>query len=120
MPSKSRSRTTSGNLGSTSQAVTVSANQIAGRGQKKKKKLRKSKKLVSQELGNDTYLPHTLVSELNIVKPGDKVVVETISTHSEATVVWQDGQIEPGIPSRELFPILQVAHTRPQNLQCLV
>ena len=108
IPSKSRSRTTSGNLGSTSQAVTVSANQIAGRGQKKKKKLRKSKKLVSQELGNDTYLPHTLVSELNIVKPGDKVVVETISTHSEATVVWQDGQIEPGIPSRELFPILHL------------
>ena len=25
-----------------------------------------------------------------------------------ATVVWQDGKIEPGVPSRELFPILHL------------
>ena len=108
IPSKPRSRTTSGNVGSTSQAVTVSANQISNRGQKKKKKLRKSKKLVSKEVGNDVSLSKNLASELNIVRPGDRVVVETISTHSEATVVWQDGKIEPGIPSRELFPILHL------------
>ena len=39
------------------------------------------------------------------LKPGDKVIVETLSTKSEATVVWQDGSIEENISSRELFPI---------------
>ena len=105
---KARSRTVSGNVGSSSQAVTVSANQISSRGQKKKKKLKKSKKPVSKELVDEQSLSNALASELNIVRPGDRVVVETISTHSEATVVWQDGQIEPGIPSRELFPILHL------------
>ena len=39
------------------------------------------------------------------VKPGDQVVVETLCTRSEAEVVWQDGSVEKGIPSKELFPI---------------
>ncbi len=39
------------------------------------------------------------------LKPGDDVVVETLCTKSEAEVVWQDGAIEPGVPSTELFPI---------------
>ena len=39
------------------------------------------------------------------LKPGDKVIVETLCTKSEATVVWQDGSIEENIASRELYPI---------------
>ena len=64
------------------------------------------------DTSNSKHLP----SHLNIVQPGDKLVVETIATHSEATVVWQDGAIEPGIPSRELFPIL---HVRKQTWSCI-
>ncbi|XP_065337080.1 (E3-independent) E2 ubiquitin-conjugating enzyme isoform X2 [Cloeon dipterum] len=37
--------------------------------------------------------------------PGDRVVVETLSTSSLADVVWQDGQIERRIPSTQLYPI---------------
>ena len=104
---KQRSRTSSG-TGVTVQTVTVSASQISNRGQKKKKKLKKSKTLISKELGIDISTVKDFASQLNIVQPGDKLVVETIATHSEATVVWQDGAIEPGIPSRELFPILHL------------
>ena len=39
------------------------------------------------------------------VKPGDQLVVETLCTRSEAEVVWQDGSVEKGIASKELFPI---------------
>jgi ubiquitin-conjugating enzyme E2 O len=39
------------------------------------------------------------------VKPGDQVVVETLVTRSEAEVVWQDGTVEKGISSKDLFPI---------------
>lgn len=28
--------------------------------------------------------------------PGEKIVVETISTKTQATVVWQDGSVEKG------------------------
>lgn len=38
-------------------------------------------------------------------KPGDRVVVETLCTKSKANVVWQDGTIEFGIPSTDLYPI---------------
>ncbi|XP_066592448.1 (E3-independent) E2 ubiquitin-conjugating enzyme UBE2O [Prorops nasuta] len=37
--------------------------------------------------------------------PGKKVVVETLSTITKANVVWQDGSIEFGIPSTQLYPI---------------
>ncbi|KAM3964473.1 LOW QUALITY PROTEIN: (E3-independent) E2 ubiquitin-conjugating enzyme UBE2O [Aphomia sociella] len=36
---------------------------------------------------------------------GDRVVVETLHTTSRANVVWQDGTIEIGIPSTQLYPI---------------
>nr|XP_049699495.1 (E3-independent) E2 ubiquitin-conjugating enzyme isoform X3 [Helicoverpa armigera] len=36
---------------------------------------------------------------------GDRVVVETLHTTSRANVVWQDGTIEMGIPSTQLYPI---------------
>ena len=39
------------------------------------------------------------------LQPGDQVVVETICTKSEAEVIWQDGVVEKGISSNELFPI---------------
>lgn len=38
-------------------------------------------------------------------KIGDKVIVETLHTTSVANVVWQDGTIEMGIPSTQLYPI---------------
>ncbi|KAK9500379.1 hypothetical protein O3M35_001657 [Rhynocoris fuscipes] len=37
--------------------------------------------------------------------PGSKLIVETVSTMSTADVVWQDGSVEKGIPSTELYPI---------------
>jgi len=57
----------------------------------KKKKLKKTKKSG----------PMTML----MVKPGDKVVTETLSTRSEVDVVWQDGSVEKAIPSAELYPI---------------
>lgn len=55
----------------------------------KKKKLRKAKKKVP---------PVPLI-------PGTKIVVETLSTNTKANVVWQDGSVEFGIPSTQLYPI---------------
>ncbi|XP_011503542.1 PREDICTED: E2/E3 hybrid ubiquitin-protein ligase UBE2O [Ceratosolen solmsi marchali] len=37
--------------------------------------------------------------------PGTKIVVETLSTNTKANVVWQDGSVEFGIPSIQLYPI---------------
>ncbi|CAI9728364.1 Hypothetical predicted protein [Octopus vulgaris] len=39
------------------------------------------------------------------LKPGEKIPVEVCYTFSLVNVVWQDGSIELGIPSPELFPI---------------
>lgn len=36
---------------------------------------------------------------------GKELVVETRVVYSTATVVWQDGTIESGISSRQLYPI---------------
>ncbi|KOX68893.1 Ubiquitin-conjugating enzyme E2 O [Melipona quadrifasciata] len=55
----------------------------------KKKKLCKAKKKVP---------PVPLI-------PGTKIVVETLSTSTKANVVWQDGSVEFGIPSTQLYPI---------------
>jgi len=62
----------------------------------KKKKLKRSRK--NSDRSNVT-------TSLVDLKPGDKVIVETLCTKSEATVVWQDGSIEENISSRELYPI---------------
>ncbi|XP_046659894.1 (E3-independent) E2 ubiquitin-conjugating enzyme UBE2O-like isoform X2 [Homalodisca vitripennis] len=40
-----------------------------------------------------------------VLEPGARLVVETLSTASCATVVWQDGSVESDIPSTELYPI---------------
>ncbi|XP_014214684.1 (E3-independent) E2 ubiquitin-conjugating enzyme UBE2O [Copidosoma floridanum] len=39
------------------------------------------------------------------LEPGTKIVVETVSTNTKANVVWQDGSVEFGIPSTQLYPI---------------
>ena len=44
-------------------------------------------------------------SNLILAKPGDCVVVETLTTKSEVEVVWQDSTTEANISSKELFPI---------------
>ncbi len=62
----------------------------------KKKKLKRSRKNSDRS---------AVVTSLLDLKPGDKVIVETLCTKSEATVVWQDGSIEENISSRELYPI---------------
>ncbi|KRF83602.1 (E3-independent) E2 ubiquitin-conjugating enzyme UBE2O isoform X2 [Drosophila virilis] len=38
-------------------------------------------------------------------KDGDDMVVETLVVYSSLTVVWQDGSVESGIPSTDLYPI---------------
>ncbi|KAG0424964.1 hypothetical protein HPB47_027840, partial [Ixodes persulcatus] len=38
-------------------------------------------------------------------KPGDVLVTETLNTETTAQVVWQDGSVEEGILSSELYPI---------------
>lgn len=38
-------------------------------------------------------------------KVGSEIVVESLLLYSTATVVWQDGSIESGIPSTQLYPI---------------
>ena len=76
---KQRSRTASGTAGS-NQAATVSANQVTSRFLKKRKKLTKGKKMAERQMENGLTNAN---SEMNIVQPGDKVVVETLVTHSE-------------------------------------
>ncbi|XP_042236826.1 (E3-independent) E2 ubiquitin-conjugating enzyme UBE2O-like isoform X3 [Homarus americanus] len=44
-------------------------------------------------------------NERTIIKPGDKLVVETLMTTSKADVVWQDGTLEKSILSTVLYPI---------------
>ncbi|KAH6943253.1 hypothetical protein HPB50_017979 [Hyalomma asiaticum] len=39
------------------------------------------------------------------MKPGDVLVTEALATYTTAQVVWQDGSVETGIPSSELYPI---------------
>ncbi|KAH8037479.1 hypothetical protein HPB51_011054 [Rhipicephalus microplus] len=39
------------------------------------------------------------------MNPGDVLVTETLATYTTAQVVWQDGSVENGIPSADLYPI---------------
>ncbi|XP_023173922.1 (E3-independent) E2 ubiquitin-conjugating enzyme isoform X2 [Drosophila hydei] len=57
-----------------------------------KKKPRPSKKSAIPRKENDP-------------KDGDDMVVETLVVYSSLTVVWQDGSVESGIPSTDLYPI---------------
>ncbi|XP_067617063.1 (E3-independent) E2 ubiquitin-conjugating enzyme UBE2O isoform X2 [Eurosta solidaginis] len=40
-----------------------------------------------------------------VPRDGDELVTEALLVYSTATVVWQDGSIEAGIPSTQLYPI---------------
>ena len=57
----------------------------------KKKKLKRSKK--------------PGVASMVKFKTGDKLVTETVSTRSEADIVWQDGRVETSVPSADLYPV---------------
>lgn len=51
-------------------------------------------------------------------KVGDIVVTETTCVYSTATVVWQDGSIEEGISSRQLYPIHHLDEHVSFSLKC--
>lgn len=46
-----------------------------------------------------------LMKEVLPLKPGDRVVTETLIIETKANVVWQDGTVETDIPSSQLYPI---------------
>ncbi|KAH8280961.1 hypothetical protein KR054_005884 [Drosophila jambulina] len=60
-----------------------------------KKKLKSVKKLITSPFVKKEMNP----------KDGDEIVVETLVVYSTVTVVWQDGVVEVGIHSTELYPI---------------
>ncbi|XP_055923942.1 (E3-independent) E2 ubiquitin-conjugating enzyme [Eupeodes corollae] len=59
-----------------------------------KKQVKKLKK-TSTSASSTTPLPNV----------GDELVTESMMVYSTATVVWQDGAVETGIPSTQLYPI---------------
>ncbi|KAH8268675.1 hypothetical protein KR026_011633, partial [Drosophila bipectinata] len=60
-----------------------------------KKKIRSVKKLIGSPFSKKELDP----------KDGDEIVVETLVVYSSVTVVWQDGSVEAGIHSTQLYPI---------------
>nr|XP_036674139.1 (E3-independent) E2 ubiquitin-conjugating enzyme UBE2O [Drosophila suzukii] len=60
-----------------------------------KKKMRSIKKMITLPFTKKEVTP----------KDGDEIVVETLVVYSSVTVVWQDGTVETGIPSTQLYPI---------------
>ncbi|KAH8385652.1 hypothetical protein KR200_005318 [Drosophila serrata] len=60
-----------------------------------KKKLKSVKKLITSPFVKKEMNP----------KDGDEIVVETLVVYSTVTVVWQDGVVEVGIHSTDLYPI---------------
>ncbi|XP_017040016.1 (E3-independent) E2 ubiquitin-conjugating enzyme UBE2O [Drosophila ficusphila] len=60
-----------------------------------KKKMRTVKKMITSPFSKKELAP----------KDGDEIVVETLVVYSTVTVVWQDGSVETGIPSTQLYPI---------------
>ncbi|EDW43357.1 (E3-independent) E2 ubiquitin-conjugating enzyme UBE2O isoform X1 [Drosophila sechellia] len=76
----------------------IQAPRITMRSAKKrhvKKKMRSVKKTLSTPFPKKETTP----------KDGDKIVVETLVIYSSVTVVWQDGTVEPGVNSTQLYPI---------------
>ncbi len=75
----------------------------AGRGGKKKlKKGRRGHMSGASASGGAKVAESKDGTEL---KPGDEVAVEILRTSTVADVMWQDGRLERGIPSTDLFPI---------------
>ena len=66
---------------------TVTSTTLRLYGNKKRKKLRKSKKISSEH--HLTSHMASVMPGVRHVKPGDRVVVETICTKTQAEVVWQ-------------------------------
>ncbi|EDW84363.1 uncharacterized protein Dwil_GK14098 [Drosophila willistoni] len=60
-----------------------------------KKKMRSVKKLLTAPF----------VKKAKDPKDGDELIVETLVVFSSVTVVWQDGTVETGIHSTQLYPI---------------
>ncbi|XP_017031563.1 (E3-independent) E2 ubiquitin-conjugating enzyme [Drosophila kikkawai] len=60
-----------------------------------KKKLKSVKKMITSPFVKKEMNP----------KDGDEIVVETLVVYSTVTVVWQDGVVEVGIHSTQLYPI---------------
>ena len=57
----------------------------------------------------------TVTTSLVDLKPGDKVIVETLCTKSEATVVWQDGSIGKAIFYFKIHHYKSILHTVFEN-----
>jgi hypothetical protein len=72
-------------------APSVTSSVIRTFGNKKRKKLRLSqKKIQTENHSATTSCPVVMASPaIRHVKPGDRVVVETICTKTQASVVWQ-------------------------------
>ena len=66
---------------------TVTSTSLRTFGNKKRKKLRKSKKMTSEH--HTASHMASVMPGVRHVKPGDRVVVETICTKTQAEVVWQ-------------------------------
>lgn len=64
------------------------------------------------------------LSSEKVPKLGEDIVTEALLVYSTATVVWQDGTIESGIPSTSLYPIhhldTHVRYKKCSNLNRLI
>ncbi|CAB4054690.1 UBE2O [Lepeophtheirus salmonis] len=76
--------------------VSISVNKL-------RRRLKKRNKSVTAELYSN--LPSCYSSVIPKIRPGEIVVVEALRTKAEVSVLWQDGSLEEGIDSSELYPI---------------
>ncbi|KAK7794133.1 hypothetical protein R5R35_012619 [Gryllus longicercus] len=87
---------------SVSDAASISsgASSIGSQGRKKRGPALMTKVLKKKKLRRTRKRPPPVP-----LASGMRIVVETLSTSSIADVVWQDGSVELGIPSTQLYPI---------------
>ncbi|CAD6992973.1 unnamed protein product [Ceratitis capitata] len=64
-----------------------------------------SKRHLLKKKSKTTNKPSPLLLPEFQPKEGDELVTETLLVYSTATVVWQDGTVEAGIPATQLYPI---------------
>ncbi|XP_067005905.2 (E3-independent) E2 ubiquitin-conjugating enzyme UBE2O [Anabrus simplex] len=88
--------------GSMSDAASISSScsSVGSQGKKKRGPALMTKMLKKKKLRRTRKRVPTVP-----LQPGVRVVVETLSTSSIADVIWQDGSVELGIPSTQLYPI---------------
>ncbi|QQP52859.1 Putative LOC100748178, partial [Caligus rogercresseyi] len=77
--------------------VSLCVNKLKGR------PLKKRSKNIASELSRNLPSPYNHV--IPSLYPGETVVVEVLRTKAEVDVIWQDGSLEKGIDSSELFPM---------------